>query len=100
MEIRDYCTNMGMELTVWKARLYDLMSKMDKLPTGDKEKMYEHVNALHIILTELEDRVDSLRTDCPTEWSALRDDINSKLADLTSNYNDTAHTYFDYEFGG
>ena len=100
MEIKDYCTNVGMELTLWKAKLYDVIRKMDQLPTGDKEEMFEHINGLHIIMTELDDRLNALQKECPLEWSPERKKINTTLKDLASRYNDTAGKLFDYDFGG
>lgn len=100
MEVRDYCKNVGMELTLWKAKLYDVMHKMDQLPTGDKQRMYENVNDLHILMTELDDRLDMLRNECPTEWNPQREEIKTKLTNLESRYNDAAGTLFDYDFGG
>jgi len=100
MEVKDYCRNLEMELTGWKSKLYDVLRKMDKLETGKKEKMYEDVNALHILMTELEDRIDQLRSACPTEWSPERKEIAVKLKDLEKRYNDAASVLFDYDFGG
>jgi hypothetical protein len=100
MNVKDYCKNVDMELTLWKAKLYEVMSKMEKLPTGDKQKMYEHVNGLQIVMTELDDRIDSLRTECPTEWNPQQEMIAGKLSDLATRYNDTADILFDYDFGG
>lgn len=67
MEISDYCKSVNIELTMWKARLYDVISKIDHLPTGDKQRMYEEVNGLHIMMAELEDRIEKLQTESPTE---------------------------------
>lgn len=100
MEINDYCKSVNMELTMWKAKLYDVISKVDHLPTGDKQRMYEEVNGLHIIMAELEDRIEKLRTECPTEWKPVQEEISTKLAGLSSKYNDTAGVLFDYDFGG
>lgn len=100
MEIKDYCRNVDMELTLWKSKLYDVIRKMDKAPTGDKQKMYEEINGLHILLTELEDRLDGLRTSCPTEWSPEREEIKGKLGSLENRYKETTNVLFDYDFGG
>lgn len=100
MEINDYCKNVNMELTLWKAKLYDVINKIDHLPTGDKQKMSENVNGLHIIMSELEDRIEQLRTECPLEWKPDQEKISNKLDDLSSRYNDTAGILFDYDFGG
>jgi len=100
MEVKDYCKNMDMELTLWKAKLYDVISKMDRLPTGDKQRMYEDVNGLHILMAELDDRIERLRTECPTEWSPGQSEIEAKFEELGIKYNDTSKELFDYDFGG
>jgi hypothetical protein len=100
MEIKDYCTNVSMELTFWKAKLYDVIHKMDQMSTGEKEKMYEHINGLHIMMTELEDRLNALQKECPTEWDPKREEINITLKNLSERYNDTAGILFDYQFSG
>jgi len=100
MEVKDYCRNVEMELTLWKSKLYDVIRKMDQTATGNKEKMYEEINGLHILLTELEDRVDSLRTSCPTEWRPEHEQIKAKLGTLENRYKEAANAKFDYDFGG
>jgi hypothetical protein len=100
MEIHDYCKSVNTELSIWKARLYSVISKIDQLPTGDKQRIYEEVNGLHIIMSELEDRIENLRTACPTEWKPAEDEVANKVSGLNSRFNDTAGIRFDYEFGG
>lgn len=100
MELNDYCESVNTELTMWKARLYDVISKIDHLPTGDKQRMYEEVNGLHIIMAELEDRIEKLRTECPTEWKPVREEISTHFSGLSNKYNDTTRELFDYDFGG
>jgi hypothetical protein len=100
MEIKDYCRNVEMELTLWKSKLYDVIRKMDQAPTRNKEKMYENINGLHILLTELEDRLDSLRTSCPTEWRPEKEAIQGKLGALENRYKEASGVLFDYDFGG
>lgn len=100
MKSKDYCNIMDMELTGWKAKLYDVISKIDRLPTGDKQKMYEDVNALHIIMAELDEKIDSLRTSCPTTWNPEKEEIKYKLTELGNKYESTANELFDYDIGG
>lgn len=100
MEIKDYCRNVDMELNVWKARLYDVINRMDHLPTERKERMFQEVNGLHILMSDLEERIEGLRTACPTEWSPERDEIRGKFAEINTRYNDTAGVAFDYDIGG
>jgi hypothetical protein len=89
-----------MELTLWKARLYDVISKIDRLSTGKKQRMYEEVNGLHIVMSDLDERIEKLRHECPTEWRPVQEDIGVKLSELRNRYNDTAGVLFDYDFGG
>lgn len=100
MEVKDYCSNVNAELTAWKAKLYDAVRKMDNLPTGEKQRMYEHVNELHILVSDLEERINQLQTQCPTEWNPHREEINTKFDDLSSRFNDAQKMLFDYEYGG
>jgi len=100
MDVRDYCSNVEMELTAWKAKLYDVIRKIDQLPTGDKEKLYENIEGLHITMTELDDRIHELRTQCPTEWSPVREEIKVKVSDLAAKYEDAMQSLFDYTYAG
>jgi len=100
MDVKDYCKNVDMELTLWKAKLYDVISKIDKLPTGKKEGMFEEVNGLHIIMSELEDRIEKLRTECPLVWKPEQETIQKRITDLSEKYKYATEEYFDYDFGG
>lgn len=48
--------------------MFEVMSTMDTLPTGDKQQIFEEMNGLHIVMAELEERMGKLRTECPLEW--------------------------------
>ena len=37
MEATDYCKNMEMEMTNWKAKLYNVTRKVDNLGSAEKE---------------------------------------------------------------
>jgi len=101
MEVKDYCRSMEMELNTWKAKLYDIIRKFDSLPTGEKERAYEDVNDLHMLMTEMEDRLDNLRQSCPTGWKPSdEEEFKGKLGALEDQYKNLAKAKFDYEFGG
>lgn len=100
MKVNDYCRNMDTELTAWKAKIYNVIRQIDRLPTGDKQRMYEKINGLHIIMTELDNRLDQLRTSCPTEWNPVRQEIKATMSDLGNRYEETAGELFDYDIGG
>ena len=100
MDEKDYCTYVNAELVVWKAKLHDVMTKMDNVPTEGRQQLFEEVNGLHIVMAELEERVEKLRTECPLVWEPEQEEIKAKLADLSSRYNGAAGIFFDYDFGG
>ncbi|MDW7771655.1 MAG: hypothetical protein SCH71_02080 [Desulfobulbaceae bacterium] len=101
MEVKDYCRNMEMELNIWKARLYDVVRKFDQLSTGEKQDSYEEVAGLHMLMTQLEERLDNLRTSCPTDWKPEDEkEFKGKLGALEEQYKKLAQEKFDYGFGG
>jgi len=100
MDVKDYCRNVDIELNAWKAKLYNIIRRMENLSTGDKQRMYGNVNDLHIMMTELDDRIDSLRTACPTEWNPVRKEIKGKISDLGDKYEEAEGALFDYDIGG
>jgi hypothetical protein len=78
-----------MELTAWKAKMYDVVRRVDKLGTAEKGKVLANVEDLHMLVTEMEDRVDKLNRECPTEWSPIKKDIDNAHVDMRSKYEDT-----------
>jgi len=89
MELKDYCSNVEHELTAWKAKLYDMSRKIDRLPGSAKEKMLGNIEDLHILVAEMEDRVNQLRTECPTEWSPIKKEIDDAHVDMRGKYDQT-----------
>jgi hypothetical protein len=100
MEIKDYCKGVDMELTLWKARLYDVINHIEQLPTGKKQRMYEEINGLHMVMADLDERIEKLRKECPTHWRPDHEEIRGRISELNSRYNDTAGVLFDYDYGG
>ena len=94
MDVKDYCKNVDIELNAWRAKLYNVMRQMDELPTGDKQRMFEKVNGLHIIMSELDERIDDLRTKCPTEWAPEKTEIKGKITALEEQYNEVDSYFF------
>jgi len=84
MDVGAYCNNLTIELTGWKAKVYDIIRSVDKLPSGDKEKVLPQVNDLHILLEELDDRIGRLKNQCPTDWSPDKIELESKLTKISN----------------
>jgi hypothetical protein len=59
---------------------------LDKVSSGDKAKVFDQVKDLHILLEELEDRIERLTRECPTEWSPNEMEIEQKLSTLKTKW--------------
>jgi len=75
MKAKNCCKTMEMELTGWKAIVYDIARKMDTLPGGEKEKVRPNIEDLHILIAEMDDRIDQIRANCTPETGL--DDIQT-----------------------
>jgi endogenous inhibitor of DNA gyrase (YacG/DUF329 family) len=94
MDVKDYCKNVDIELNAWRAKLYNVMRQMDELPTGKKQQILEQVNGLHNIVHELDERIDQLRTSCPTEWAPERSAIKGKISQMEEEYNEVDSFFY------
>ena len=68
---RDYCDNVSTELSGWKEKVLEVVDKLDHMSTGEKEKVVNEVFALHMIVEELNDRIDGLRKFCDINWKPV-----------------------------
>lgn len=98
MDVKDYCENLSVELTGWKAKMYDVVRKLDKVSTGDKEKVVPEINELHMVIDELTDRIEKLRKECPTNWNP--DELNEKAEGLRIKLDDVWDTVSPSDIGG
>ncbi len=89
MDANDFCKGMEQELTAWKAKLYDMNQRVDKMSTGQKEKILPLVGDLKISLAEIEDRVQKLKDECPSDWSPMKKDIDEAHVDMRGKYEET-----------
>ena len=89
MDVQDYCKGIEMEMTAWKAKLYDVMRKVDSLGSAEKEKVLPNVEDLHMLLKEMSERVETLKTECPSDWSPVKNEIEAGTVDMRGKYEET-----------
>ena len=89
MDVQDYCRGLEVEMTAWKAKLYDVMRKVDKLGSAEKEKALPNIEDLHMLLEEMTERVELLKTECPSDWSPMKKDIEEGTVDMRGKYEET-----------
>jgi predicted nuclease with TOPRIM domain len=89
MDVNDFCQGMETEMTAWKAKLYDVMRKVDKLGTSEREKMLPNIEDLHMLLEDMQNRVEQLRTECPADWSPIKKEVEQGTIDMRGKYEET-----------
>ena len=89
MDVQDYCSGVRTELTAWKAKLYDLTRRAEGLSGDAKQKLLQNLQDFNIIITEMEDRIKQLETECPAEWSPIKKEIDDAHVDMRGKYEET-----------
>lgn len=89
MDAQDFCKGMEIELTSWKAKLFDAICRADKLGSADKDKAMANINDIKIIVADMEGKISQLKTECPSEWSPQKKEIEDGTLDMRSKYEDT-----------
>ena len=82
METEAYCDRLEDQLVAWKAKIYDTIRVVHKLPPAEMEMAYSSIRSLHAIVDEIDDQREQLRTACPADWSPNRRTIDQKMSDL------------------
>ena len=89
MDVKDYCSAMGVELTGWKAKTYDVVRRLDKMGTTEREKILPQVEDIHILIEDMAARIEQLNKECPSEWSPEKQAIDQAHVDVRSKYEET-----------
>lgn len=82
MDATAYCDTLEEHLTGWKAKLYDAIRIVDRLPDKEKETVFTSIRGLHSIVDQIDAEVEQLRTACPADWSPNRQNLDAKMAEL------------------
>jgi len=96
---------MEMELTAWKAILYDIFRKLDKLPGSEKGKILPNIEDIHILVEEMDARIEQVRESCTPDTGmddikTERDKFNHTLADVRMKTEDAMRVLGAGSFGG
>ena len=89
MKALNCCKTMEAELTAWKANVYDIVRRLDELSGGEKDKFHSNIEDLHMFLEEISDRVEKLKTECPSDWSPVKKDIEDGTVNMRGKYEET-----------
>jgi len=86
MDAKNYCQSIEVELYGWKAKMYDMIRKVDRLRRSDKEKILSRVEELHNNISDMERILEQLQTECPLEFGAEKDQIEGTTAGMKKQY--------------
>jgi len=105
MNAKNCCKTMEMELAGWKAMVYDIVRNMEKLPGGEKEKILPNIQDIHILVEEMDNRIDEIRERCSPETGiddirTDREKFNVDLSKLRVKVEDAAQFLGAGNFGG
>ena len=88
MDAKDYCRSVEVELYGWKAKMYDMVRKVDKLRSSEKEKIAARVEELHGHISDMERIIEQLQTECPVDFGPQRDQLEKTGDGLKKKYED------------
>jgi uncharacterized protein (DUF342 family) len=99
MDARYYCSTMTSDLVGLKARIYDIITTVEKSP--NKDKLYSQLTSLHAMVYDLQSKIEKLNKECPADWSATKQEIEKKKQELLKQIDiwDTAHIAGGYVGG-
>ena len=75
MDIRSYCDSMYAELTGMKAKVYDILRVIERMPQEERAKIRFQTDELQILVGDLSRRIDRLMQECPADWSKAKMEI-------------------------
>jgi hypothetical protein len=85
MDVKSYCDTLRQDLTVWKAKIYDIVRAMDKMPSKDRKKAASSVEGLHSLVDNIESRIRKLETECPIDWGPDKMELEKRFKELESS---------------
>ncbi|MBI4963610.1 MAG: hypothetical protein HY913_10065 [Desulfomonile tiedjei] len=100
MELTEYCDGVAGELSTWRTKVDDVVKRLDHVSTGDKAKVVPHVNELHMVMEELDERINKLRTACPTSWEPEKEEMEGKLTHLRRTWEGVWENVSPGQIGG
>ena len=96
MEAKDYCRSIEVELHGWKAKMYDMVRKVDKLRGSDKDRVASQVEELHQHISDMEHIIEQLQTECPVEFGPQKKQVEDSTETMKKKYEDAMAAVFQF----
>ena len=88
MDVKSFCDSAGSDLIEWKAKLYDVIRKTESLEKVNQREVEPLVNELNQLVDDLDKHIKILAEECPLEWESQKTEIQEKLSQVNTKYND------------
>ena len=89
MDVKDYCQSIEHDLFSWKAKMYDMVRKTNRLRSADREKIASKVEELHQAIEDMQGILNQLQSECPVEFGPQKDELEQTEAVMRKKYDDT-----------
>ena len=96
MEAKDYCRSIEVELHGWKAKMYDMVRKVDKLRGSEKDKVASQIEELHQHISDMEHIIEQLQTECPVEFGPQKKQVEDSTESMKKKYEDAMAAVFQF----
>jgi hypothetical protein len=90
MDIENFCTYMKDEMTAWKAKTYDLMRNMEKMPPGSDENRSASIDEMRAIIDRVEQTIGKLEKECPTNWDSEKAELDHMICDIRERWSEAS----------
>lgn len=95
MGAKSYYSGLNIELTGWKAKAYDMVRTLDKMPIVTKQKVMPRFNELITILEDFEDRIHKLKSQCPVKRAPDKILLEGNLTHVKQKWAEVSFTLLD-----
>jgi hypothetical protein len=99
MKYRD-SAHIDHELSMWKDKLKDIITKLEALPSRKKAKLTGYIRDIHILSTELDDRIENLKQSGYDGGDYWNNDIKVNIDEFRNDFTETSGTFMDYDYSG
>lgn len=99
MDAKSYCETVTHELTAWKAKIYDIIRKSERLPVKGKEKATPLIKELNAVVDDLNSKLELLSRECPAEFRPQRREIKEKMTQVKGAWKKVWGVLGEKEYG-
>jgi hypothetical protein len=99
MDPRSYCDTVNHELTAWKAKIYDVIRKSEKLPAKGKDRVAPFIKELNAAVDDLNVKLERLSRECPADFRPHRKEIKGKMSEVKTAWKNVWGVLGEKEYG-